>query len=131
MQDHEIPLAKELIGLAMKVHRTLGCGFSETVYRNALVIELRKAQVPFEVHQTLSVKYEGEEVGVFQADLIVDKRLIVEPKAVDSLCTAYSAQLVNYLKATGLDYGLLLNFGSTKLEFKTKSRNYPPPNLHS
>jgi GxxExxY protein len=131
MQDQDIPLAKELIGLAMKVHRTLGCGFSETVYRNALVIELRKAGVAFEVHQTLSVKYEGQEVGVFQADLIVNGKLIVELKAVESLCSAHSAQLVNYLKATGIDHGLLLNFGSTKLEFKTKSRDYPPPNLHS
>ncbi len=131
MQDQEIPLAKELIGLAMRVHRTLGCGFSETVYRNALVIELGKSQIPFEVHQTLSVRYEDVEVGIFQADLIIEKKLIVELKAVDCLCTAHSAQLVNYLKATGIDYGLLLNFGSSRLEFKTKSRNYRPPNLHS
>jgi GxxExxY protein len=131
MPEQEIPLAKELIGLAMKVHRILGCGFAETVYRNSLVIELRKAQIPFAVHQTLSVKYEGAEVGVFQADLIIEGKLIVELKAVDSLGAANSAQLVNYLKATSIDYGLLLNFGSTRLEFRTKSRNYPPPNLHS
>jgi len=133
-QPHDL-LAKQIIGLAMKAHRTLGCGFVETVYRNALAIELRNAKIPFECHPTISVMYEETEVGVFQADLIIEDRLIVELKAVDALNSAHSAQLVNYLSATKIDLGLLLNFGARSLEFKTKSRiyhpNQEPPDLQS
>jgi GxxExxY protein len=124
MNRPESPLARTIIGLAMKVHRTLGCGFVETVYRNALAHELREAGISFECHPALSVMYEGVEVGVFQADLIIDGNLIVELKAVETLTSAHSAQLVNYLAATKIDSGLLLNFGSKSLEFKTKSRIY-------
>jgi GxxExxY protein len=123
--------ARQIIGLAMKVHRTLGCGFVETVYRNALVIELQNVNLLFECHPTLTVMYEGAEVGVFQADLIIEKQLIVELKAVDALTTAHSTQLVNYLNATKIDNGLLVNFGARSLEFKTKSRIYRPPDLQS
>jgi GxxExxY protein len=128
-------LAKQVIGLAMKVHRTLGCGFVETIYRNALALELKKALIPFAVHPTISVMYEETEVGIFQADLIVEDQLIVELKAVDALNSAHSAQLVNYLVATKIETGLLLNFGAKSLEFKTKSRTYnknpEPPSLQS
>jgi GxxExxY protein len=134
MQPENV-LAKRIIGLAMKVHRTLGLGFVETIYRNALILELRSAGIPYEVHVPLSVIYAGEEVGTFQADLIINNQLIVELKAVDFLNSAHSAQLVNYLMATKIEEGLLLNFGSRSLEFKTKSRTYKPtsepPNLHS
>ena len=119
--------AQKVIGLAMKVHRTLGCGFAETVYRNALAIELKHAGMDFEIHPMLSVLYEGVEVGVFQADLIIEKQLVIELKAVEALNYAHSAQLVNYLTATKIDHGLLLNFGSRSLEFKTKSRIYSGP----
>jgi GxxExxY protein len=124
-------LAKQIIGLAMKVHRTLGAGFLETIYRNALIVELRAKKLPFEVHVPLPVLYEEIEVGIFQADLIIRKELIIELKAVDALNAAHSAQLVNYLAATKIENGLLLNFGSRSLEFKTKARTYQPPNLHS
>ncbi len=127
--------AKQVIGLAMKVHRTLGCGFVETIYRNALALELKKALIPFAEHPTISVTYEETEVGIFQADLIVEDLLIVELKAVDALNSAHSAQLVNYLTATKVDLGLLLNFGARSREFKTKSRIYnteqEPPSLQS
>src|SRR5471030_2930130 len=121
MQQTHDPLAKQIIGLAMKIHWTLGCGFVETIYRNALAIELRNAKIPFEVHPTISVLYEDIEVGTFQADLIIESRFIIELKAVDALNAAHSAQLVNYLTATKIDYGLALNFGARSLEFKTKS----------
>ena len=128
-------LAREIIGLGMKVHNTLGLGFAETVYRNALIVELRRAQIPYEVHVALPVLYDGVEVGVFQADLIIRRELIVELKAVDALCSAHSAQLVNYLAATNIEEGLLLNFGAGSLEFKSKYRSYPRdldrPNLSS
>jgi GxxExxY protein len=132
MEQHN-PLAKQIIGLGMKVHRTLGHGFVETIYRNALIHELNKARISHECHVSLPVMYEGIEVGVFQADLIISWKLIVELKAVDALNAAHSAQLVNYLAATKIEEGLLLNFGSRSLEFKTKTRTYrsqlEPPNL--
>lgn len=130
MQPENV-LAKQIIGLAMKVHRTLGCGFLEAIYRNALIVELRNANIPHECHVSLPVIYEGVEVGVFQADLIIKGQLIVELKAVDTLHASHSAQLVNYLAATKIEDGLLLNFGARSLEFKTKSRTYRPPNLHA
>jgi GxxExxY protein len=128
-------LAKRVIGLAMKVHRTLGCGFLETIYVNALVIELQNGGIPFEREKRFSVVYEGIEIGYFHADLIIENRLIVEMKAVEALAVAHSVQLVNYLAVSKLDLGLLLNFGPKSLEFKTKTRTYStqaePPNLQS
>lgn len=131
-------LARKVIGLAMKVHRTLGCGFVESIYRGALAIELRLAQIEFEVHPVLPVFYKGEEVGVFQADLIIENRLIVELKAVEALTVPHSIQLINYLSAAQIEHGLLLNFGAKSLQFKTKHRTSPsedppigPINLHS
>jgi GxxExxY protein len=120
-------LARKVVGLAMKVHRTLGCGFLETIYRNALAIELRKEGMTFECHPTISVMYEGTEVGIYQADLIVEDRLIVELKAASALTDEHCAQLVNYLAATKIEEGLLLNFGARSLEFRTKTRTYRPP----
>ena len=135
MQQPEGALARQVIGLAMKVHRTLGCGFVETVYRNAMAIELRKAGLTFESHPTISVIYEGTEVGVFQADLIIEDKLIVELKAASALTDEHSAQLVNYLAATKIEEGLLLNFGAQSLQFRTKTRTYrtspDAPGLHS
>ena len=128
-------LAKRVVGLAMKVHRTLGCGFLESIYVNALVIELQKAGLSFEREKRFSVIYEGMEIGFFHADLIIENRLIVEMKAVESLAIAHSVQLVNYLAVSKIDLGLLLNFGPKSLEFKTKTRTYAtstkPPDLQS
>jgi GxxExxY protein len=121
------PIAQRIIGAAMKVHRTLGCGFLESVYRNALAIELRKMGVLFELHPSLSVSYEGETVGEFQADLVIERELIVELKVAETLAPVHSSQLINYLVATGIDEGLLLNFGAKSLQFRTKSRIAPSP----
>jgi GxxExxY protein len=133
-QSNEL-LSKQIVGLAMKVHRTLGCGFAETVYRNALLVELREANLAFEVHPTLSVMYEGTEVGKFQADIIVAKRLVIELKAAEVLLSAHATQLVNYLAATKIEEGLLINFGASSLEFRTKTlhyrKNQEPPNLQT
>ena len=127
-------LARRVVGLAMKVHRILGCGFVESVYSRALPIELQRSSIAYEREQIFPVVYEGVEVGVFQADLFVEGRLIVELKSVEALAVAHSVQLVNYLAAAQLDYGLLLNFGGRSLQFKTKTRVYEPeapPNLQS
>jgi GxxExxY protein len=136
-EPHKL-LARQIIGKAMKVHRVLGCGFVESIYREALAIELRSAQINFEIHPVLPVFYEGTEVGVFQADLIIENRLIVELKAVESLTVPHSVQLINYLAAAQIEHGLLLNFGTKSLQFKTKNRTYSfddqpddPPNLQS
>jgi GxxExxY protein len=117
-------LVKEVIGLAMKVHRKLGYGFKECVYANSLCLELSKAKIPFEHEKPIPVFYDGHVVGDFVTDLVIDGRLIVEFKAVDNLLTAHSVQLLNYLSSTRIDNGLLLNFGARSLQFKTKVRQY-------
>jgi GxxExxY protein len=123
-------LEKAIIGHAMKVHRVLGAGFLELVYANALAIELRKQGVRFEREHQIAVTYEGEVVGNYVADFIVENRFIVELKAVEALTVNHSLQLVNYLAATRFDRGLLLNFGTKSLQFKTKTRLYAN-SLHS
>ena len=131
----EDALAKRIIGLAMEVHRTLGTGFLECLYCNALEIELRNNNIPFEREKRFKVIYKGIEIGYFDADFLIDNRLVVEAKSVEALAVAHSVQLVNYLAAGKLELGLLLNFGAKSLEFKTKTRTYAPdlepPNLQS
>ena len=115
-------LCGQIIGLAMKVHSTLGPGFLESVYQTALIWELRKAGIKAEAERPISVRYDGQVVGAFTADLFVSDSVIVELKASQSLAKAYEVQLMNYLTATGFDEGLLLNFGAERLEFKKKFR---------
>jgi GxxExxY protein len=115
-------LCGKVIGLAMKVHSTLGPGFLESVYQNALIWELRKSGLKAEAERPISVHYDGQLVGAFTADLLVNDSLIVELKSIQSLAKAHEVQLVNYLVATGVDEGLLLNFGAERLEFKKKFR---------
>jgi GxxExxY protein len=117
-------VAKATVGLAMKVHRTLGSGFLETVYANALAIELERAGIVFQRESRIAVTYEGVVIGDYIADFILQNSMVVELKAVENLTTAHSLQLVNYLAATRFDLGLLLNFGSKSLEFKTKTSFY-------
>jgi GxxExxY protein len=118
----EYDLAGKVIGLAMKVHSTLGAGFLESVYHKALAHELTKAGIRFESEKSLSVFYDEVLVGEFAADFVVQDELIVELKAVQNLATAHEVQTVNYLVATGKDVGLLVNFGGERLEFKKKFR---------
>jgi GxxExxY protein len=121
VKDEE--LTRTIIGCAFRVHNTLGEGFLEKVYENALRIELVKQGVEVEQQAPIEVVYEGEGVGSYFADLWVADRVIVEIKAVRSLSKAHEVQLVNYLTATGVDIGLLLNFGSS-VEVKRKFRVY-------
>jgi GxxExxY protein len=115
-------LAGKVIGFAMKVHGKLGPGFLESVYQNPLVGERRRAGLKVEAEKPISVFYEGDVVGAFVADLLVNDALIVETKAIQALGKAHEVQLVNYLVATRINEGLLLNFGVTRLEFKKKFR---------
>ena len=118
----EYDLCGKVIGAAMKVHSALGPGFLESVYQNALIWELRKAGLKAEVGRQITVRYEGQIVGAFTADLFVNDSLIVELQATQLLAKAHEVQLVNYLVATGIDEGLLLNFGVERLEYKKKFR---------
>jgi len=118
-------LTQKIIGCAYKVHNTLGPGFLEKVYENALRIELEKLGLRVRQQQPLSVAYEGHVVGEYYADLWVDERVVIELKAAQTLVKQHEVQLVNYLAATGVESGLLLNFGPS-VEVKRKFREYKP-----
>lgn len=119
----EYDLAGQIIGRAMKVHRTLGPGFLESVYQKALLYELIKLGLKVESERLIQVRYEGVVVGDFKVDLIVNDELLVELKAVSGIAVEHEVQLVNYLAATNRDIGLLVNFGGRNLEFKKKFRS--------
>ena len=108
------------------VSNGLHTGFLESVYQNALCVELELRGIPCEKEVPINVIYKGISVGFFRADIIVDKRLIVELKVVDSLCRAHECQLVNYLAASGIEDGLLVNFQGPRIEIKRKFRTYTP-----
>ncbi|MCD6345012.1 MAG: GxxExxY protein [Anaerolineae bacterium] len=118
-------LTKTIIGCAFEVHNVLGAGFLEKVYENALRIELLKQSLKVKQQEPIQVYYEGQVVGSYYADLWIEDRVIIELKAVRSLSKAHEVQLVNYLTATGIDTGLLLNFGSS-VQVKRKFREYKP-----
>ncbi len=117
-------LCYKVIGAAMRVHQFFGAGFLEEVYKNAMLVELGQMGVSAEAEKELPVDYHGVRVGDYKADIIVENRLILELKAVINLAKAHEAQLVNYLSATGISDGLLLNFGATSLQYKHKYRTY-------
>lgn len=105
-----------IVGAAIEVHRELGYGFLESVYHQALNIELNKRDVPFASEQKLPVYYKGERLDAdYRADFICYEKVIVELKAMDRLTSREEGQLLNYLKATKLQVGLLINFGSKGL----------------
>ena len=115
-------LAGRMIGAAMEVHRCLGLGFVESVYENALAIELEASEIIAERQKSIELKYKEQCVGNFFADLVVDQTLIVELKYIQSILPIHEVQLVKYLAATGIDEGVLLNIGSVSLQFKKKFR---------
>lgn len=112
MLKHE-ELSKRIIAAAFAVHRELGYGFVEKVYKNALAIELQENNIRCAIEVPLKVLYHDKTVGDYFADMIVEGKIIVEAKAVSKLEPIHEVQLVNYLKATGLQIGLLLNFGQS------------------
>ena len=115
-------LTFSVIGAAQRVHAILGPGFTEAVYELALRKELSLRQVPFVSQQEFDVFYEGTLCGRYRTDMIVDKKVVVELKAVDKLAPEHKAQLVSYLKASGLMIGLLLNFGAVSLGVRRYTR---------
>ena len=118
-------LTQIIIGCAYKVHNALGSGFLEKVYENALRIELEKLGLRVRQQEPISVTYEGQVVGEYFADLWVDESVVIELKAAQTLAKVNEVQLVNYLTATGIDTGLLLNFGPS-VQVKRKFREYLP-----
>jgi GxxExxY protein len=121
-ESKQYDLCGQVIGAAMKVHSALGPGFLESVYQNALIWELQKLGLKVDAQRPITVHYDGQVVGIFAADLLVNDCLIVKMKANQLLAKAHEVQLVNYFVATGIDEGLLLNFGAERLEYKKKFR---------
>lgn len=111
-------LTQAIIGAAMEVHNSLGSGFLEKVYENALAIELRSLGYLVEQQKPMIVRYKGQVVGEYLADLLVDGRVVVELKVADALTDLHLAQVLNYLRATNLEVGLLLNFHTARLQWK-------------
>jgi GxxExxY protein len=114
----EAELTDKILAAAFKIHNVLGSGFLEKVYENALVVELSRNGLAVEQQRAFKVLYEGVVVGDYVADLVACGRVIVECKAVAYLESVHEAQLLNYLRATGVRVGSLLNFARPKLQFK-------------
>jgi len=112
------PLTHNIIGCAMTVHSALGTGFMEVVYQRSLAIEMAKKGISFERERKMPIHYDGQEVGARRVDFLVERRVLVELKAVSMLDEIHLAQAINYTKIFNLEVGLLLNFGATKLEYK-------------
>jgi len=111
-------LSYEVIGFAMEVHNTLGYGFLEKVYENAMMILFRRNGVKAQQQAPVSVHFEGEVVGSYFADILVDDKIILELKALEKITGVHTAQALNYLKATGLRLAIIINFGKRKLEYE-------------
>ena len=111
-------VAEAIIGAAFEVHNHLGYGFLERVYQRALQVELVKHGHHAELEQKIRVQYKGVIVGEYDADLVVDKKVIIEIKVAPQYSRADEAQLINELKATGFEVGMLINFGRTRVEYK-------------
>ncbi len=121
-------LCYDVIGAAMRVHSYFGDGYLEEVYKNALLVELKKLGLVVQSEVAIPVDYHGIRVGDYRADIIVESRLILELKAVTALNKRHETQVVNYLTATGINDGLLLNFGTPSLQYKHKYRLMMKPN---
>ena len=126
MEDKE--LTERIIACAFKVHQGLGSGFLEKVYENAMLIELQKCGVRVRQQAPIAVTYENQHVGEYFADLLVEDKVICELKAAQMLMPEHEMQLVNYLAATGINTGLLLNFGKS-VAVKRKFREFRKPNM--
>ena len=104
-------LTEKIIRIFYRVYNTLGYGFLEKIYENAIMIEFRREDIPAVAQSSIKVLYKNELVGEYYADILVDDKVIVEIKATKTLVLEHEAQLLNYLKATDIEVGLLLNFG--------------------
>jgi GxxExxY protein len=115
-------ITEKIIGCAFRVFNRMGSGYLESVYERCMLIELRKTGLRIESQKQIQVLYDSQIVGDFVADILVENCIIVELKVVRQLLKIHEAQLVNYLVSTGKDLGLLINFGSEKVQIKRKIR---------
>ena len=111
-------LTERIIGCIIVVHQTLGPGFVEGIYRRALLIELARQQLKVEVEKQVVIYYRGQRIGVHRLDMVVEDRIIVELKTVESLSKAHYAQLRSYLKATSIALGILVNFSPERADYR-------------
>jgi len=118
VRSYSDPLTEKIIQCIVTVHRKLGPGFLESIYRNALMIELRRAALKVEYEREVRILYDGYEVGLHRLDIVVEDRVIVELKTVDCLVPAHYAQVRSYLQATGLKTALLVNFSKERSDFR-------------
>jgi GxxExxY protein len=125
-QDRELKygeITRAVIGCAFEVMKELGAGFLESVYEKALLLALRQKGLSAAAQHPITVRFRGETVGEFFADLLVETKVVVELKAVRTIAPEHQAQVINYLNATGIEVGLLINFGNPKLEYRRFTRS--------
>lgn len=108
----------KIVGLAMEVHSKLGYGFLGKVYENAMMVLFRRESISAKQQAPITVYFDGEIVGDYYADILVEDKIILELKALEKITDAHRAQTLNYLKATGLQLAILLNFGKQRLEYE-------------
>lgn len=111
-------LSYKVVGMAMQVHRKLGYGFLEKVYENSLMVLLRREMIAARQQYPVRVYFEGLDVGYYEADIVVDGKIVLEIKAVEALIDAHRAQTLNYLRATDVRPAILLNFGKERLQYE-------------
>lgn len=118
-------LTEQIIHCAFTVHNRMKFGYLESVYERCLAIEFRKAGLRAEFQKEITVSYDGESVGTYIADILVENCVLVELKSVRALAETHEVQLVHYLKSTGIDVGLLINFGPSQVDIRRKVRSLP------
>jgi len=111
-------LSYKITGLALEVHNELGCGFLEKVYENAMMMLFEREGIPARQQAPADVYFHEKVIGQYFADILVDNKIILELKTVDCLTNIHTAQVLNYLRATGMKLGLILNFGNPKFTYK-------------
>lgn len=118
----EEELTRKIIGIAMRVHREIGPGFQERIYHQAMICALKENKVIFESEKEFDIMYHGHWVGTFRADLVIENKLIVELKSAVEMTKLFETQTISYLKASNIEVGLLMNFGTRSLEVKRLAR---------
>jgi GxxExxY protein len=111
-------LSYKIVELSLEVHNELGCGFLEKVYENALMMLFDREKIPARQQAPADVHFQGKVIGQYFADIMVDNKLILELKTVDVIANIHTAQVLNYLRATGMKLGMILNFGKPTFEYK-------------
>lgn len=113
-------LTEKIIGCCYRVHNELGSGHKESVYKKALCREFEKKNIGYEKEEVLTVKYQDENVGTYRADFVIENKILLEIKAVEFIPKTYETQLLYYLKSTGYNLGLLINFGAKRVQVRRR-----------